>query len=1227
MAIVIVTEKPSVARDIARVVGAHQRGRGHLHGNGYRVTWALGHLVRLSDPGEIDARWKAWRHDALPMLPGHWPLRPIDKTADQLAEVTDLLNARDVEQVIAATDAGREGELIFRFIMEHARCRHPVKRLWISSLTDDAISQGFRKLRDGSEFDALADAARGRAQADWLVGMNLSRLYSLSSTELMSVGRVQTPTLAMLVERERAIRDFQPEPYSEVHANFLSSQAHGYPAVWERLWLGKKNSTTENNAGPKNIDQKTVEHRRRLAPDGQEAAAIVARVRGAGAGTIVERSDRQEVAQPPNFYDLTELQRHANRLFGMRAEATLAVAQALYERHKLISYPRTDSRHLPQDVANELPPLVARLSRNYQQENAIDPNDRLSRRFVNDAEVGDHHAIIPTNKEVSKLALSNDEQRIYDLVCRRLLQAYLPPHQSAVTRLRTDVVSSDENGARVVDAFVTTGREVLIPGWKVLEIARPRSKAVMTTALEEVETVLPAGLCEGSVVQLSSIEAKAKATKPPKPHTDASLLSAMEHAGRSVAQEAPPDDEELKRQMRACELGTPATRASIIETLIAREYVVREGRALRATDKAFNLLSCVHPEVASPEMTGKWEARLAAISKRQDSLSAFMRDIEAYVRRVVGSGPVSPSTGGGKPSRSSPPRPRLREASDPAIVRAAASTGSAVPAAPSTRSALFDQPGNDALDQALHRLKYQRWREGQRQVCEALLRGESSLLVLPTGGGKSVCYQASGLALGGSTLVVSPLVALMDDQATKLEQLGCRVDRIHSGRSRDQQREAFKKWMRGELEFLFVAPERLSVPGFIDWLAKRPPALVTVDEAHCISQWGHDFRPEYRRIGEHLTRLKSMLAQSGQAAPTVLALTATATAAVRADITQGLGLASQRVHSVRRDNITLGVRIAAQDRRDGLLLDWLGREGSVPAIVYAPTRKRAEQTALRLQGKLGAKTVVAYHAGMSPSARAGVQDAFMGGKVSIVVATIAFGMGIDKKDVRSVAHLALPSSIESYTQEIGRAGRDGAPSAALLLCSEDDVRTHQYFHELNYPAPTVLERVYRAASDRPLDEQALRRQSRVAYRSLAAAVSQLIAHQGLVPTADGFVRGSSAFRETYAAQRQHALQKIEEARAYAKTSECRTAHLLRHFGEPMPDGAARCEHCDVCVSEIARGVNQLTSCDWPKVRTGRRGSPRRGKRTLTTARTLTPTKGSKTRKRRRRSIAATHSGV
>ena len=562
----VIAEKPAVARDIAAALGATKRGAGCFEGGGHVVTWAIGHLVALAQPHEIDPAWKRWSLATLPMLPAKFPLVVVPDTRDQFAVVRRILSDRSVTRVVCATDAGREGELIFRYIYEAAACKKPVSRLWISSLTPDAIKDGFTRLRSSAEYDGLADAARGRSRADWLVGMNLSRAYSLVLDQDISVGRVQTPTLAILVERELAIRNFVPEKYLEVVARFAPALADGpkrapaYEGTWFRPPV----------PGDKDDDPA---RRRRLPADGAEAAAIVARAL-AGAAAIESIKAETRRLPPPLLYDLTELQRHANRLYGLSAQRTLDVAQALYERHKLISYPRTDSRHLSTDIAATLGAVVAAVGDRYPGLLAPGTGTTpLGRRFVDDARVTDHHAILPTATPARGGALAADEQKIYDLICRRLLAAWHEDHVYSATTVITAVTTPGPPA--IVDRYESRGTAVERAGWKVLDVgngkktAKPKGKqSTDTDAPDNDDQALPAGLVRGQPQRVQGATAVPRQTRPPPRHSEGTLLTAMETAGRTL------EEKELSDAMRDLGLGTPATRAQIIETLLRREYVI-----------------------------------------------------------------------------------------------------------------------------------------------------------------------------------------------------------------------------------------------------------------------------------------------------------------------------------------------------------------------------------------------------------------------------------------------------------------------------------------------------------------------------------------------------------------------------------------------------------------------------------------------------------------------------
>ncbi len=576
--ICVLAEKPSVARDIARVLGANTPGKGCLKGGGYVVTWAVGHLVTQVNPEEIDTRWKTWRQDTLPMLPENIPLKVIAQSRDQFQCVKTILNAPQVDSVICATDAGREGELIFRRIYQMAGCRKPFRRLWISSMTEEAIAEGFANLRDGADYDGLYASALCRSDADWLVGMNGSRAFTLRYDSLLSVGRVQTPTLSILVKRALEIRNFVPENYWEVQADF-----GGYRGTW----IDKDGKTR--------------------IPDEKTAKEIVSAVTGRE-GEVLEVSTERKRVPPPLLYDLTTLQREANARYGFTAQKTLNLAQALYEKHKLLTYPRTDSRYLSHDMRPKVQGILKGMPEPLRAlvlspDKAVDPGKRV----YDDAKLTDHHAIIPTGRRPG--ALTADEQKLYEMVARQLIAAFYPDMEYDAMSAVTGVGEHK---------FLSRGRAVIAQGWQA---ANPPLRSKPKKG--EEEQALPQ-LQKGQRVPVKSAKAVAKKTTPPSPYTENTLLAAMENAGKFV------ENEELRRQMKERGLGTPATRAAIIERLIAVDYVRREKKALIPTDKGIRLIAVAPEQLSSPETTGRWEKGLSDIAAGKMDPNRFMQSIRRY---------------------------------------------------------------------------------------------------------------------------------------------------------------------------------------------------------------------------------------------------------------------------------------------------------------------------------------------------------------------------------------------------------------------------------------------------------------------------------------------------------------------------------------------------------------------------------------------------------------------
>jgi ATP-dependent DNA helicase RecQ len=467
---------------------------------------------------------------------------------------------------------------------------------------------------------------------------------------------------------------------------------------------------------------------------------------------------------------------------------------------------------------------------------------------------------------------------------------------------------------------------------------------------------------------------------------------------------------------------------------------------------------------------------------------------------------------------------------------------------------------SDTLQELLRTVfGFEHFRSGQEEVCRAATAGRDLLLVMPTGAGKSLCYQLPALARGGTALVISPLIALMDDQSAKLAALGLKVARIHSGLDRSVARQACIDYLRGDLQFLFIAPERLRVPGFPEMLAKKQLALVAIDEAHCISQWGHDFRPDYRMLGQYLPALRG---DEQNPAP-VLAMTATATPAVQRDILSQLAMTNPAkfIHGFRRTNLGIEIVELPVPERAGTICKLLADPERRPAIVYATSRKQAEKLAEELALKLSA---AAYHAGMDPESRERVQTAFLGGELDVVVATIAFGMGIDKANIRTVIHAGLPATLEGYYQEIGRAGRDGAPSRTYLMHSYADQKTHDFFMNRDYPPVAHLSEIFSLLREEPQSMDELCEQSHLDSEEFDKALEKLEIHGGaLVEFGGSVTRGAIGWKKTYTVQAQYRAEQFEKVLRFTTASECRMALLVKHFGD-VADADRICGQCDVC---------------------------------------------------------------
>jgi DNA topoisomerase-3 len=622
----VIAEKPSVGQDLARVLpgpfqkhtGPQEKTARWLEGPEHVITWAVGHLVQLAEPDEYDERYKRWRMADLPIVPRRFKLVVRDERSQkQMSAVTSLLRRDDVDRVVNACDAGREGELIFAYLYEYAQSDKPVERLWLSSMTEEAMRDALRSLRPGADLARLREAAKSRSEADWIVGMNATRAATIrlrsSFDGAVSLGRVQTPTLAILARREEEIRAFVPETYWLVDAKFEAG------------------NTGPEGLGPsaRRYDGRYHDGAQPRLGSAQAAAAIVAAVRGRrGRITKLDKTKRTERA--PLLYDLTSLQRDANTRYGFSAKRTLAAAQRCYEEHKTLTYPRTSSRYLTSDVVPEIKPTAAKVGRFAEYREAaryVGGLDLLPLgRVVDDAKVGDHHAIIPTNADHALERMGSDDRRIYDLVVRRFLAVFHPDAVFENTRVETTVAAAD--GAEHV--FRTRGRVLLVPGWRGVygELADAERSAAEED--EGRDQQLPK-LERDEPVDTREVQALERETKPPRRFSDASLLAAMETANKLV------DDEEAREAMKESGIGTPATRAAIIERLIDVGYVERDARSLVVTEKGLNVIRLLdaHP-LTSPALTGEWEHRLARIEHGEEQRERFMADIAKFAGSTVG---------------------------------------------------------------------------------------------------------------------------------------------------------------------------------------------------------------------------------------------------------------------------------------------------------------------------------------------------------------------------------------------------------------------------------------------------------------------------------------------------------------------------------------------------------------------------------------------------------------
>jgi DNA topoisomerase-3 len=589
--IVVLAEKPSVARDIAAVLGANQKRDGYFEGNGYQVTYAFGHLVTIAEPEEMNPAWGGpWKMQQLPMIPTEWQYRVAGKTEEQFNCIKTLFLHPKTSSVICATDAGREGQHIFDLIYQLTGSTKPVQRLWLSSLTPEAIREGFRNLKPASAFASLSAAAAWRARADWLVGLSATRAYTLINGQTCTVGRVQTPTLALIVNRQIAIGSFKPMSFYEIRAVFEPGFTTSY--------------ITQGDDPQTRLEDRAA------------AQAILDHISSIPSGTVISVTTTEKTTKAPPLFDLLTLQKEANKRFGYTAQETLDLAQSLYEESKLLSYPRTESRHLSDDMLPELPNIVRALPKEWPVETALTAlanGLHLAKTYVDDSKLTDHHAIIPTYK-AAPADLPRKLRNIYELVARRFLSIFLPPEG------RDDTTAIIRLGQH---AFRALGSIIKEPGWRVLS---GQSAPEEDTPGDDAQQ-LPL-LSQGQSVAKRAAQLKEGKTTPPKPYDDASLLTAMRNAGQEIK------DEDLAAYMKQSGLGTPATRAAIIEKLIAVRYIERRKKTLLPTEKGKALINQVHPTIKDVALTASWEQQLANIQEGTTPPDFFAAAIIQFVQDI-----------------------------------------------------------------------------------------------------------------------------------------------------------------------------------------------------------------------------------------------------------------------------------------------------------------------------------------------------------------------------------------------------------------------------------------------------------------------------------------------------------------------------------------------------------------------------------------------------------------
>ncbi|MDD9952056.1 MAG: RecQ family ATP-dependent DNA helicase [Zetaproteobacteria bacterium] len=1134
----IIAEKPIVAEAIANALGGFRHQGQYYESESILLSWTKGHVASFPLPNQLSARYRSWDLSHLPIVPTGW--QPVAKKSAQaqIALLQRLAARPEIQHLVCATDAAREGELIFRFLYQLSGWTHPVQRFWTASLTPKAICTAFTQMKPSTAFDDLYQSAVARAQADWLVGINFSRGCTSLLGERFPVGRVQTPTLSLVAQRDRKIREFKEEKYRELKV-VCSTEEERQAANLMCLDLPVKDSAAQfvgwllraASLRTKCPDLgmswfKDWSQTRRYTDSRQELALQLRQFCDQDLYVLYCKKEQVHL-KPPLLPDLVTIQKYANRFFGYTAQQTLDVMQALYERHKVISYPRTDCRYLASDDLDTFRESLVALRKLFPlYVSKLDFAHWERQRYVSDAQATDHHAIVPTGKLLTSSELG--EKRLFDLVCRLSLATFLEPY---VREHRYLVV-----GAQPLSTWVGLSHETvtLSLGWKSC-----LADLHKTTATDK-ETKYPLqDVAVGQPVWVVAGRVRTGATVPPQAFSDATLLSCMEMGGAS---------EEVSRESRPrCGIGTAATRAGVLESLIGGGYLCREGKKITSTAKAEELLQCVPPQLQDCSLTKDWEESLEDISLGRKDKKEFLQNVVHFVTtgtEILTQLQKAPQIAGADNSFE---ENILHMAGDEQRQDVAVTQESVTQA---------EQVGD--LHATLARVFAMKdFRPGQEEIAREVVAGRNGLVIMPTGSGKSLCYLLPGYVRQGPVLVISPLISLIEDQVLKLTKLNLNAFSVHSGLSSAEQNEIARKYCAGEVDFLYFAPERLRSPYFVRLLQRQQPSLIAIDEAHCVSEWGHDFRVDYRYLGQRLACFVGVPR---------MAVTATAAPAVKHDIVEQLVLGTEYAEVIRgfwRGNLAIQVATLESYRRVAAASRFLEKQAHLPAIIYVARKADAEDIARQLAPRFRA---ACYHGGMDREVRRKVLNAFLAHEIEVVVATIAFGMGVDKANVRAVIHMTLPDSLASYYQQIGRAGRDGLLAQTVLFYSESDLQFRRIMFAQTYPELSKLRRGLQCVQKKPLEW--LDFCERLTEMKLDGFADRFV-HWGAVecvqqPDGVWWVKScaDASWEERYLERRKIKNLEIEQMYGFCfNTSDCRMAQLIRYFGD---DGKQACGHCDVC---------------------------------------------------------------